>query len=46
MGRIDIFPGDDIGARNNLARWMHTCAGRSIMAESCALSTNGCRTEG
>ena len=23
MGRIDIFPGDDIGARNNLARWMH-----------------------
>ena len=23
MGRIDIFPGDDIGARNNLARWLH-----------------------
>ena len=23
MSRIDIFPGDDIGARNNLARWMH-----------------------
>lgn len=22
MGRIDIFPGDDIGARNNLARWL------------------------
>lgn len=22
MGRIDVFPGDDIGARNNLARWM------------------------
>ena len=22
MGRIDIFPGDDIGARNNLKRWM------------------------
>jgi DNA-3-methyladenine glycosylase II len=23
MGRIDLFPGDDIGARNNLERWMH-----------------------
>jgi len=23
MGRIDIFPGDDVGARNNLARWLH-----------------------
>jgi DNA-3-methyladenine glycosylase II len=23
MGRIDVFPGDDIGARNNLARWLH-----------------------
>lgn len=22
MGRIDMFPGDDIGARNNLARWL------------------------
>jgi DNA-3-methyladenine glycosylase II len=22
LGRIDLFPGDDIGARNNLARWM------------------------
>jgi DNA-3-methyladenine glycosylase II len=22
MGRIGIFPGDDIGARNNLARWL------------------------
>jgi DNA-3-methyladenine glycosylase II len=22
MGRIDIFPGDDIGARNNLGRWL------------------------
>jgi DNA-3-methyladenine glycosylase II len=22
MGRIDLFPGDDIGARNNLERWM------------------------
>ena len=22
MGRIDLFPGDDIGARNNLSRWM------------------------
>jgi DNA-3-methyladenine glycosylase II len=22
MGRIDSFPGDDIGARNNLARWL------------------------
>ena len=22
MGRTDLFPGDDIGARNNLARWM------------------------
>jgi DNA-3-methyladenine glycosylase II len=22
MGRIDVFPGDDIGARNNLGRWM------------------------
>jgi DNA-3-methyladenine glycosylase II len=23
LGRIDTFPGDDIGARNNLARWLH-----------------------
>lgn len=22
MGRTDVFPGDDIGARNNLARWL------------------------
>jgi DNA-3-methyladenine glycosylase II len=22
MGRIDLFPGDDIGARNNLERWL------------------------
>lgn len=22
MGRIDLFPGDDVGARNNLQRWM------------------------
>jgi DNA-3-methyladenine glycosylase II len=22
LGRIDLFPGDDIGARNNLQRWM------------------------
>ena len=22
MGRIDAFPGDDVGARNNLARWL------------------------
>jgi DNA-3-methyladenine glycosylase II len=22
LGRIDLFPGDDIGARNNLKRWM------------------------
>ncbi len=23
MGRVDTFPGDDIGARNNLARWLN-----------------------
>jgi len=22
MGRIDLFPSDDIGARNNLEKWM------------------------
>ena len=22
LGRLDVFPGDDIGARNNLGRWM------------------------
>jgi DNA-3-methyladenine glycosylase II len=22
LGRIDVFPGDDVGARNNLERWM------------------------
>jgi DNA-3-methyladenine glycosylase II len=22
VGRIDLFPGDDVGARNNLARWL------------------------
>ena len=23
LGRTNLFPGDDIGARNNLARWLH-----------------------
>jgi DNA-3-methyladenine glycosylase II len=23
MGRLHIFPGDDVGARNNLQRWLH-----------------------
>jgi DNA-3-methyladenine glycosylase II len=23
LGRTNVFPGDDVGARNNLARWMH-----------------------
>lgn len=23
LGRTNLFPGDDVGARNNLARWMH-----------------------
>jgi DNA-3-methyladenine glycosylase II len=23
LGRIDVFPADDVGARNNLARWMN-----------------------
>lgn len=23
MGRLDVFPGDDVGARNNLGRWLH-----------------------
>jgi DNA-3-methyladenine glycosylase II len=23
MGRIDLFPGDDVGARNGLVRWLH-----------------------
>jgi DNA-3-methyladenine glycosylase II len=23
MGRVDVFPRDDIGASNNLARWLH-----------------------
>lgn len=23
MGRVDIFPGDDVGARNNLKAWLH-----------------------
>jgi len=23
LGRIHIFPGDDVGARNNLRRWLH-----------------------
>lgn len=22
LGRIDVFPGDDVGARNNLSRWL------------------------
>ncbi len=22
LGRLDVFPGDDVGARNNLARWL------------------------
>ena len=23
LGRTDVFPGDDVGARNNLERWLH-----------------------
>lgn len=23
LGRVHIFPGDDVGARNNLQRWLH-----------------------
>jgi DNA-3-methyladenine glycosylase II len=23
LGRINVFPGDDVGARNNLERWLH-----------------------
>ena len=23
LGRTNVFPGDDVGARNNLSRWMH-----------------------
>lgn len=23
LGRLDIFPGDDVGARNQLAKWLH-----------------------
>jgi hypothetical protein len=23
LGRTNIFPGDDVGARNNLQRWLH-----------------------
>jgi DNA-3-methyladenine glycosylase II len=23
LGRLDVFPGDDVGARNNLARWLN-----------------------
>ena len=23
LGRLHIFPGDDVGARNNLQRWLH-----------------------
>jgi DNA-3-methyladenine glycosylase II len=23
LGRIDVFPGDDVGARNNLEHWLH-----------------------
>ena len=23
LGRLDIFPGDDVGARNRLAKWLH-----------------------
>jgi DNA-3-methyladenine glycosylase II len=23
LGRIEVFPGDDVGARNNLQRWLH-----------------------
>jgi DNA-3-methyladenine glycosylase II len=23
LGRLDVYPGDDVGARNNLKRWLH-----------------------
>ena len=23
LGRTNVFPGDDVGARNNLERWLH-----------------------
>jgi DNA-3-methyladenine glycosylase II len=26
LGRTNIFPGDDVGARNNLQRWLHLAA--------------------
>lgn len=26
LGRIHVFPGDDVGARNNLQRWLHVAA--------------------
>jgi DNA-3-methyladenine glycosylase II len=24
LGRLNVFPGDDVGARNNLARWLNS----------------------
>lgn len=25
LGRLDVYPGDDVGARNNLRRWLGLC---------------------
>ncbi|MFN8233001.1 MAG: hypothetical protein U0V56_05885 [Actinomycetota bacterium] len=37
FGRLNVFPGDDVGARNNLARWLglqppldHAAVGRAV----------------
>ncbi len=42
LGRLNIFPGDDVGARNNLQRWRHL-RGHSTMRGRLALSPVGSR---
>jgi DNA-3-methyladenine glycosylase II len=38
LGRLHVFPGDDVGARNNLARWLHLDAPLDYVAVRHAVS--------
>lgn len=41
LGRVDAYPGDDVGARNDLKRWLGPS--RTLDYEGCAVSRLGGR---
>ena len=45
LGRLHVFPGDDVGARNNLAHWLDP-ESRSTTRASRPPCTTGSRTPG